>query len=1633
FGEGIFMGKGIYDVQAFSRAMQGRFPENRLLSHDLIEGLYARTALVTDITLYDDQPSRYPVATRRSHRWVRGDWQILPWLFPRVPDAQGNMVPNVLPLAARWKIFDNLRRSLEAPALLAMLVAGWTVLPGRAVVWTALASFVRAFPTVANLIFTIPRRPPATSWPRHLSFVLHETGLNLAHLAMTTTMLPDQAAQNLDAIARTLARLYFTHRNLLEWQTAAASQRMLGNRLSDYLRAMWRAPLFATVLLGAMLRQQRARVSRAYVALPYLAAWVASPFVAYRLSQPNPPPRQELAPADLLYLRRAARKTWRYFATFIGPDDRWLPPDNYQEDPQPMVAHRTSPTNMSLALLATLAARDFGYLTCPAMVERLELQLSSMEDLERYRGHFYNWYDTQTLKPLPPAYISSVDSGNLAGHLLVLKEGCLERIDHSIADRAWLDGAADTLALLAEAIAAYKPAPPLRSDVAPAIQNLSYKLQHPPLALPSWVPLLDDVAADATALNEAVASLSTPQSLAADPAAEVRYWAAQLSETANAAASELHTLLPYLAHLQSVPATLTDGNYPALTALWQELPAPPADLTLGGNIAWCADALPRLRQSRQAITRRRLPRDLSAPTLKWLAGFTAAVAAAWTACEQLTTHLRDLARRCETLVEMMRFDFLFDEERGLFAIGYNATEQRRDNSYYDLLASEARFTSFFAIARDEVPTSHWFKLGRARTPACDGYALLSWTGTMFEYLMPNLVMRSYPNSLIAASNRAAVCRQQQYGRERGVPWGISESAYGVRDHDQNYQYRAFGVPGLGLKRGLSNDLVVAPYATMLALLVDPAAATANLRRLASVADARYGFYDAVDYSTSRLPVNQNYLPVRSYMAHHQGMSLLALDDAVHGNPMVVRFHNEPQVQAVELLLQERIPLEAPITQPRSVEVESIRSLRRPPQPAAPAQGVQHFDSAATPVPEAHLLSNGRYHVMLTNSGGGYSQWQDTAVTRWRFDPTGDNWGSFFYIRDLRSGKFWSSAMNPTGVAAQGYGATFALDEVAYWRRDDGIETRTLVVVSPDDAEVRQVTLTNYSSRPREMEVTSYAEVALAAPATDAAHPAFSKLFVETERVPDSPALLASRRPRSADEQRIWLVHTLAVEGDVRGELEYETDRARFIGRGRTIAAPAALSDATPLSGASGAVLDPILSLRRRVRLAPGQHATFTYTTAICPSRDEATARARHYAAPAAGERARRLAATHNALRRQQHDLSVERAMLYQRLASRIIYPDPALRPDPELLARNQRGQSSLWAYGISGDFPIVLLRIRDLRESALLGELLNAHEYITSLGLQTDLVVLNEYDMGYQQPLNDQLLNHILNSTEAEVYNQRGGVFLLRADNMAMEDRVLLLTVAHVVLLGGAGSLSEQVARSRPRPPLPDAFLPQQSKANGNGNATNPDSANLQSTIRNLQFFNGRGGFSADGSEYVIQLAPGENTPTPWSNVIANPEFGCLVTELGVGTTWAENSRENRLTPWHNDPVSDPPAEAIYLRDDGDGAIWSATPLPVRQPVAYQVRHGQGYSIYQHTSHDIAHELTISVPPDAPFKRSQLRLRNLSDQPRRLNITYYAEWVMGVTREDSSRYVISEWDAAAEALFAHNPYNNEFAANIAFV
>ncbi|MCE7958160.1 MAG: DUF3131 domain-containing protein, partial [Acidobacteria bacterium ACB2] len=717
FGEGSFTGKGLYDVDAFRATVDGRVPENALLSHDLFEGLHARTALVSDVEVVDDYPTSVLAHARRQHRWVRGDWQILTWLLPVVRTA-GGFEKNRLPLVSQWKILDNLRRSLVAPALLALFAAAWTVLPGSPLAWTLAGLTIPGFPLVTSLSRLLERsrsREPARMYVRG---VVEELSTALAQALLTLVFLPYHAWEMVDAIGRTLVRLVFTQRRLLDWETAAAQAARAAGQLESGVRSFFREMAASpAAALGLLVLTAALRPAALPLALPFAGLWGAAPAVAFWLSRSTVPGLREVTREDRELLERIARQTWRYFETLAGLEDNGLPPDNAQEGAAPgaglVVAHRTSPTNIAMGLLSTLAAHDLGLLPAEEMVERVDRALTTVEGLERHEGHLLNWYDTRTLAPLRPRYVSTVDSGNLAGALLTLAAGCRE-----------LGG-----------------------------------------SRPDLSPRLCDVAARATAL--------------------------------------------------------ADG---------------------------------------------------------------------------------------------MSFGFLFDRERQLFSIGYRLSDTGgpglRDTSFYDLLASESRLASFFAVAKGDVPQSHWFRLGRPVVSVEGVPTLVSWSATMFEYLMPLLLMRTYPGTLLDQTCRMAVRRQVRYGRERRVPWGISESAYNLVDRLGAYQYKAFGVPGLGLKRGLSDELVVAPYATALAALVDPAEAARNFRRLsAQGAEGPLGYFDAVDYTPRRpedpegrdgAAADERRTPgpvpgvvVRNTLAHHQGMTLVAIADVLLGDVMVGRFHSDP--------------------------------------------------------------------------------------------------------------------------------------------------------------------------------------------------------------------------------------------------------------------------------------------------------------------------------------------------------------------------------------------------------------------------------------------------------------------------------------------------------------------------------------------------------------------------------------------------------------------------------------------------------------------------------------------------------------------------------------------------------------------
>ena len=1410
-GEGSFTGKGIYEIDTFMASLVGRVPPNTMLSHDLFEGIYTRAGLISDVEVVEDFPVRYDAAVRRQHRWVRGDWQLLPWIFAwRRPAADS------LPSNGRAKMLDNLRRSLVAPAIVVALIGGWFMPSAAAIRWSLSILLLMAIPPLLplpSLLVTARRRDVPLR--AHLDTLAGDIGTALAHFSLQVVTVAEQAVRMVDAIVRTLIRLFVTRRLLLEWTTAASASASPDPTIAQMYVFMRRSLLLTIISSAAAIYVQPAIWPlTATLAL----AWIAAPAIAWVLSQPRPVATEaHLDPAQRERLEDIARQTWRFFTTLVTAEHHHLPPDNVQETPVRVVAGRTSPTNIGLYLLVVATARDRGWCETGAALDRLDATFSTLGQMARFRGHFYNWYDTRDLRVLEPAYVSAVDSGNFAGHLIAL---------------------------------------------------------------------------------------------------------------AN------------------------------LLAGWKD------------------------------------------PRADRLAGEARAMALA------------------------MDFAFLVDPDRLLLSIGYSVAENRRDESCYDLLASEARLASLFAIAKGDIPARHWFRLGRSATPVGAASVLISWSGSMFEYLMPSLLLRAPDGSLLETSNRLVVERQRDYARNAGTPWGISESAYNARDREMTYQYSNFGVPGLGLKRGLSENLVIAPYATGLATMVDAVAALDNLATIEALGGrGELGFYEAIDFTPDRVPTGERFAIVRNYMAHHQGMALLAIVNVLDGGRLRDAFHAEPMIQATALLLSERPPRGVGTFKARPEEAR-IAATDHPAEGGA----IRTYGAATAAPPAVHLLTNGRYSVMLTSGGAGYSRWQGLSITRWREDPVVAGHGSWLYLTDRLSGEIWSATLAPRGGSPTGYTATFGEGRAEFRRRDGSLATTTEVLISPeDDAEVRRVSVVNRGTQTRHIDLTSLIELTLGEQATDLAHPAFARMFIETEQL-DGPVLIAHRRPRGAGDPAIWVAHLAVVGGNAAGPVTWETDRAAFVGRGRSSVDPIGLT--RPLAGHAGTVLDPVLALRCPIVVPPGETVKVAFWTIAAPSREALLDAVDRQRGASAFDRAQVGAWTQAQIERRFLKLDPEAAADFQRLAAHIVNAGTVHAPPPALVAAAAGPQSALWVHGISGDRSIVVVRIEDTRDIGFVADMLLAFEFLRARGLAYDLVILNERKASYIQDLQTAIDDAVraVRSRSAPVIGG-GEIYTLRTDLMLEAQVATLRALARAEFVASRGSLRRQLQRTELAPAtarLERSLPPPRAPRPGR-----PRDAALP-RAETVEFWNGFGGFHADGREYATILADRTTTPAPWINVLANPEFGCQVSADGLGAIWSGNARENQLTPWSNDTVADPPSDMLYLRDLDSGHLWSPTFAPAGPGGTRITRHGFGYTRFHANGHGIESDLLIHVPVDAPLRLARLTLHNRSGEPRALSVTGYAEWVLGGARSKTAAHIVTEFDAATGALFARNPFDPDTGSRIAF-
>ena len=1590
FGEGMFIGKGVYDVSAFRRSLNGRVPENAIVSHDLFEGLHGRAALVTDVVFYEDFPSSYLEYSRRAHRWVRGDWQLLPWLAGSVPGRDGVRLANPLSALDRWKILDNLRRSLIPGALVALATVGWLALPGASWIWSVMTVAAPAAYLFTDLVTSLTRGRRRGAVRDRLRQLADHGGRWL----LAIVFMAHEAVIYADAVARAIWRVFVSRRRMLEWTSAAHTAALVRGGRARVWAEMAGAPVLAALIALTLASVDPAALPGA---APLLLLWLVSPEIALLIGGEYRSAIETLNAADRTFLRNLARRTWFYFETFAGPDDNWLPPDNYQTEPHEEIAHRTSPTNIGMLFLSSLTAWDLGHLGLPDLAARTRNTLDSLDRLERYRGHVLNWFDTRTLLPLEPRYVSTVDSGNLAVSLVTLREGCIEAACGPAIPPALWAGLEDAIGLLRGAVAVL-PAPH-RDAIDCLLDTMLGRIPSLQQTHSSWRSALEDVCVTDWPELETLVVRALDACAMTDPR-EIHAWLERVGHHAANMERDLDSLAPW--------CVLTERPPPGLTALAQridELLDPRTSLEVVEERAATARAALAGTEGADAAARR------------WLSDLGGAIERGAGAQAALRQSLLDSADRAGREAFGMDFRLLYDSETRTFYIGYNISSDRMDPHHYDLLATEARLASYFAIAKRDVPTEHWFHLRRPIIRTAGNLIALSWNGSMFEYLMPSLLLPSEKGRLLGESERAGVAVQQRYGEKLGLPWGVSESAYATRDAQHHYQYQAFGVPGLGLKRGLSEHYVVTPYASALALAVAPGAAVRNLRLLEETGlRGLFGCFESVDFTSERQPPGEKSTPVKAFMAHHQGMIIAAIGNALNDEVLVRRFGRDPRIRSIALLLQERVPWEVPQEKTIEVEADAPDFARK----AVPA--LHGWESPTAPAPQVHVIGNGRMASWITDAGGGALWWHDQSLTRWTGDSVCDDGSIRIYLHDAETHDVWSIGTRPSSAPDQNARVVFDPHKAEFHQQDHGVSTSLEIVIAPgDDVEIRRLALVNESDNRREIDLTSYAEVVLAPAAMHERHPAFSKLFVHSERLPTRQGLLFTRRPRRPKDRPPVLLHQVLFDGPDVTPAGFETDRRAFLGRHGDAARPPGATGA--LSGAAGWTLDPVMALRAKVRLAPRSRAQITFITIAAGSRESALEIAERYSAAAALDWAFEDATHSAALEAHRFGLTTSALADAQAICHDLLYPRPlASDVRPALL-----DQSRLWSLGLSGDLPIVLIRVTDAEQASLLPAAIRAHQWWRRHGLRTDLVILRSGTSGYDEPIRDNLFSALRGAGVAEGLGGRGGVHMHGADLIGVPERRMLEASARVILDGAARTLAEgrtEPDLGRTAPPLFEpvgAPVPAQVPA---GEIVRPT---------DLSFYNGYGGFSGDGKDYVIHLAPGESTPAPWCNVLANETFGTIVSESGLGFTWAINSGERRLTPWSNDPVVDPQAEALYLRDEETAEIWTPTPEPAGGAETCQIRHRAGETTWLCNANGLEQSLRVFVPPDAPVKLAILRVSNPGGRARRLTATYYAEWLLGALAGAARSHIVCGYHVTSHALIARNGWNPEFGERVAFL
>ncbi len=1562
FNEGIFTGKGIIEINSFYNILKDEIKENTVLSHDLIEGALTRCALVTDIEVVDGYPSSYLSSALRLHRWVRGDWQIAGFLFS-----------SKLSPISKWKIFDNLRRSLLAPSLLIGLISTLTILRGAVQI-----SILLFLAIIVPLVFTV------TDFVVTPKKKLMGTFKNIRQIILIISFIPYQAYLMIDAIVRTLYRLMISKKSLLQWKTAEKVEGSVKNTYSWYYEKMWISPAIAIFIFTVSFSNSFEII---ITTIPIAILWALAPMIACRISKEYKVIEDRLEIEEEEFLREVSRRTWAYYEDFVNEENNYLAPDNYQEKPYKGIAHRTSPTNIGMGLISNIVAYDLGYLSIGEVIYRLELILDGMRGLEKYNGHYLNWYDTKTKLSLWPRYISTVDSGNLLGYLWIIKEEIRTFRNKAIVREKEILALKDTFSLV-------------RKDDKEEFYD----------GLPDDIKLKDYKIALEEELQKIKSKIEKINENKDEKNNKEYYWLKKLKK-------EIERKIDFYDFV-------FDGIEKLVLDSFNDYRMP--------NLLQIINTLQDIKEASGDEFQEILDKKI-------------------VKLKEFDERINILASEIDSIMEDMKFRFLYKKERGLFAIGYNIEENSLGNSYYDLMASEARIASLLSIARGEIPKEHWYNLSRNMTKAFGYKTLVSWSGTMFEYFMPFQIIKNFSNTIWSLTYSSVVNSQRAYGEKKNIPWGISESAYYEFDVSQNYQYKAFGVPGIGLKRGLEDEVVVSPYSSIMTLPLDKKSSLENLKRLYDLkAYGRYGFIEAIDYTKGIEDPKE----VRCYMVHHLGMSLLALDNILNRNILMERFHSIPEIKAVEILLKERIPEN--IVFDRDIDITNTNNKIMERENFIP----RVFTGSKRENPEVLLLSNGSYSTMISDNGSGYSKKDDMTIYRWKGDSTSDSSGMFFYIKNLNSNDYWSATYEPCKEENEDYTVEFTLDKARFERNDGNINTKYEVMLSSEDnLEIRKITLKNNAEKQRTIEITSYLEVTLQSFEGDAVHPSFSNLFISTEYNEEAKALIGNRRPRAEGATTHYIFHSVVSNNELEGDLTYETSRLNFIGRNRNLKSPEVMDNDAPLQNTVGTVLDPIMSIRSRVTLKPGAEGVIYYLTGTGESKEEVLDLIYQYKDLPIIEKSLDSYNYSTQLELKHIGIRSAQANIYQSLASYLLYLHSGRKNREGYIKNINMNQENLWAYGISGDLPIILLIIYGEEDIDLLRQVINMHYYFKNKGIKSDLVIYNEEELSYEEPLQKDIISTVKNSVERENINKASGIFIHNKSTMVEEVKNFLIGISRLYIDSKNGNLANQLIEAtnfdyegykkneevapinRIKVNINEGYYIKNFGVKDDVNnkileekdvlsSTNIDFSNLINNNESneeeldLDFFNGYGGFNKKDKSYVIKLKDYENTPAPWINVISNKDFGFHISEVGSTYTWCGNSRENKITPWSNDWVVDPTGEALYIRDNDIGTYFTITPMPVRDGGEYIINHSFGYSTFKHTAYNIKGEMQVFCPKNEKLKLCKVKLKNLSTSSRNLSLFYYAQLVLGVYNYGSAKYIST--NIKNNYIYGVNPYSKYF-------